>query len=113
MDSQPATWSQERYRKVACEILGIEDDLPVGDDLICGTMLLAALQVGARLGRIADATGWSRARIRPIFQRLRQQGIFTSKGKLAVEWTEADDPDADIAFTLDVLCGIGMLKRDG
>ena len=78
------------------------------DDVLCGAVMLAALREGPILERIADALAVNIEKIRPFFNRLRKNSVFTRTKVRGAEWLE---DGASVAFCLDVCVGIGLLQR--
>jgi hypothetical protein len=90
------------------EKLGLVD----GDEQIAGAMLLAAMQVGSELDKLAVALQTPAQELLRFHTRFREQDVFTECGRLNIDWVDDEDDDSRfVGFLCDVACGTGMLVR--
>lgn len=95
------------YIERACKILDNSDDS--SDEVICGAVLLAAYERGAKIRRVSKATEIPAKRLRFFFDNFLANGVFTAHGEVFAEWFH--DEHGVIAFVLDVAVGRGLLKK--
>jgi hypothetical protein len=73
-----------------------------------GVLLLASLQEGANIQRLAKFTGYDKGFIRERAARARKNGIFVG-GEVRCDWF--DEKAGGVAFWVDVLVAQGLLAR--
>ena len=91
------------------EIKRLDPGISKDDDAFkTGVLLLAALQEGANMQRLAKFTGYDKSFIRVRVTRARDNGIFVG-GRVHCDWF--DDKSGAVAFWADVLVAQGLLAR--
>jgi len=80
---------------------------PVDEAYSVAVIMLAALQVGANIRRVARFTGYLIREVAEIGRRLRTNGVWCGP-KTQCEWFEKD---GGIAFWMDANVGLGYMER--
>jgi hypothetical protein len=95
-------------RKAIEKTLAQYEIKPGGKEFMAGAILLAGLNVGPNVKRVAKVLKVSRKEVQPYAQRLRQSKIW-SGGKINCGWFEKET--SGISFLLDLSVAMGFLQR--
>jgi hypothetical protein len=91
------------------EVKRLDPQIDKKDDAFkAGVLLLAALQEGANMQRLAKFTGYDKGFVRAHVKRARDNGIFVG-GRVHCDWFEEEF--GGVAFWVDVLVAQGLLAR--
>lgn len=100
--------SQLTLRQIKNAVKKMDDTVTPDDEAYqAAVIMLAALQVGANIRRVAQFTGYPIREVARIGQCLRKNGIWVGS-KTKCEWFEKD---GGIAFWMDVSVALGYMER--
>ena len=98
---------RKTLRQIENIVHKMDPDVSSDDDAYqVAIIILAALQVGANIRRIAHFTGYLIREVAEIGRRLRANGVWRGP-KTRCEWFNGDC----IAFWMDVNVGLGYMER--
>lgn len=80
-----------------------------GEARDAGRVLLASAIVGPNAQKVAKALGIPLSRVSPYARRLRDNGIWTTNGKVAANWF--NEEDGGVEFACDVNVALGFMER--
>jgi len=101
----------------------LKEDFPTQEDdgyFISAAILVSSTMIGPDPEKITEYTGFEPEVVQEIAQRYQENGIWTDDGLVCVSWDALFDPnsaesdleEATTAFIMDVLVGLGFLKRN-